>query len=61
MTKENKQGDRKPIHENRVPVRKSDWDGAPQSDTVRRRVFDVTDTRPAPQNPHRGTKESDKK
>lgn len=61
MTKENKPGGRKPLHENTVPLRKSDRDIVPLSDSPGRRFFDVTDTRPAPQNPHRGTKESNKK
>lgn len=61
MTKENKPSDRKPLHENTVPVRKSNRDSVPLSDAPGRRIFDVTDTRPAPQNPHRDTKESNKK
>lgn len=62
MTKENKPSDRKPLRENTEPVRKSNRDSVPLSDAPGRRVFDVTDTRPAPQNPHRDTaKENNKK
>lgn len=61
MPKENKPNDRKPLRESTVPVRKSDRDSVPFSDSPRRQIFDVTDTRPAPQNPHRDTKESNKK
>jgi hypothetical protein len=62
MTKENKPDDRthrKPLQEN--PFRKSDQDRAPLSDSPTRRIFDVTDTRPSPENPHRDTNERDKK
>jgi hypothetical protein len=61
MTKENKPSDRKPLHENTVPVRKSDRDSVPLYDKPGRRIFDVTDTRPSPENPHRDTNERDKK
>ncbi|MEW6120202.1 MAG: hypothetical protein AB1593_08935 [Pseudomonadota bacterium] len=61
MAKEKDLDDRKPLHEQIVPLRKSDPDSVPLSEGPSRRIFDVTDTRPPPENPHRGTKEDGKK
>lgn len=61
MAKEKKPDERKPQHENIVPLRKSDREVVPLTESPNRRIFDVTDTRPPPENPHRDTKEGDEK
>lgn len=44
----------KPLRESVVPHRRNDPDESPAfSEKPDRRIFDVTDTRPAPINPHR--------
>ena len=52
----------KPLRESVVPNRKRDHDESPAfSEKPDRRIFDVTDTRPAPANPHRNSGKEENK